>query len=72
MEKERATFRFVVFDSFTWDYTSFRNCDTLNYSYNTIMKGETTVDRMLADDINLVLKTQWTVSDELGIKEQAE
>ncbi|MDN9010906.1 hypothetical protein [Brevibacillus laterosporus] len=29
------------------------------------------MDRMLADEIILVLKTQWKVSDAMGMKEQA-
>ncbi|QOT01465.1 hypothetical protein JNUCC42_21400 [Brevibacterium sp. JNUCC-42] len=35
-------------------------------------KEETTVDRMLADEIILVLRTQWKVSDAMGMKDQAE
>ncbi|MGG0753144.1 hypothetical protein [Brevibacillus laterosporus] len=29
------------------------------------------MDRMLADKIILILKTQWKVSDAMGLKEQA-
>ncbi|RAP29081.1 Lyzozyme M1 (1,4-beta-N-acetylmuramidase) [Brevibacillus laterosporus] len=35
------------------------------------MKEETTVDKMLANELILVLKTQWKVSDAMGMKEQA-
>ncbi|MCG7319774.1 hypothetical protein [Brevibacillus laterosporus] len=38
--------------------------------WNAMMKEETTMDRMLADEIILVLKTQWKVSDAMGMKEQ--
>ncbi|WP_197260552.1 hypothetical protein [Brevibacillus laterosporus] len=39
--------------------------------WNAITQGETTVDKMLADELMLVLKTQWKVSDAMGMKEQA-
>ncbi|PPA86310.1 GH25 family lysozyme [Brevibacillus laterosporus] len=39
--------------------------------WNVILKGETTMGRVLADEIILVLKTQWKVSDAMGMKEQA-
>ncbi|QDX92180.1 hypothetical protein EEL30_07225 [Brevibacillus laterosporus] len=35
------------------------------------MKEETTVDKMLANELILVLKTQWKVSDAMGMKDQA-
>nr|WP_181460783.1 GH25 family lysozyme [Brevibacillus laterosporus] len=35
------------------------------------MEEETTVDKMLADELILVLKTHWKVSDAMGMKEQA-
>jgi len=38
--------------------------------WNVILKGETTMGRVLADEIILVLKTQWKVSDAMGMKEQ--
>ncbi|MGG1123383.1 hypothetical protein ABHN05_00770 [Brevibacillus laterosporus] len=34
------------------------NCMEKDF-WNAITKGETTMDRMLADEIILVLKTQW-------------
>ncbi|TPG73172.1 hypothetical protein EEL31_02010 [Brevibacillus laterosporus] len=46
------------------------NCMEKDF-WDAIMKEETTMDRMLADEIILVLKTQWKVSDAMGMKEQA-
>ncbi|RAP22346.1 hypothetical protein C2W64_03561 [Brevibacillus laterosporus] len=34
--------------------------------WDTHMKEKTTVDKMLADELILVLKTQWKVSDAMG------
>ncbi|QOS97882.1 glycoside hydrolase family 73 protein [Brevibacterium sp. JNUCC-42] len=41
------------------------------YGLATYDKEETTVDKMLANELILVLKTQWKVSDAMGMKEQA-
>lgn len=46
------------------------NCMEKDF-WDATMKEETTMDRRLADEIILVLKTQWKVSDAMGMQEQA-
>ncbi|QIC04255.1 hypothetical protein GOP56_00760 [Brevibacillus sp. 7WMA2] len=43
------------------------NCMEKDF-WDAIIKEETTMDRMLADEIILVFKTQWKVSDAMGMK----
>ncbi|MCR8982665.1 hypothetical protein [Brevibacillus laterosporus] len=40
--------------------------------WNANTKGETTANKMLAGELILVLKTQWKVSDALGMNQNKE
>ncbi|AYB37865.1 hypothetical protein [Brevibacillus laterosporus] len=47
------------------------NCMEKNF-WNANMKGDTTADKMLAGELILVLKTQWKVSDAMGMNQNKE
>ncbi|MBG9798808.1 hypothetical protein ABD73_14200 [Brevibacillus laterosporus] len=49
------------------------NCMEKNF-WNANTKGDTTADKMLADELILILilKTQWKVSDAMGMNQNKE